>query len=60
LELKDLGWANGWGEETPEIVRICRKLHHRPPDVDHSGNRGLDNQVTCRICGYTYHYDSSG
>ena len=57
--MQDLGWKNGW-RETPEIVEKCEALHHETSDVDMGPPyRGLDHVVTCRICGYQYHYDSS-
>ncbi len=55
----DLGWANGW-EEDPEIVRKCKELKHETSNVDIGPPfRGLHHVVTCNICGYIYHYDSS-
>jgi len=57
-KVKDLGWANGWGE-TPEIVKKCRELKHTTTDVDHSHMRGTNHEVRCDICGYIYRYDSS-
>lgn len=57
-KVKNLGWANGWGD-TPEIVERCRKLKHQILDVDHSRMRGTNHEVRCDICGYVYRYDSS-
>ena len=55
----NLGWANGW-KETPEIVKKCHALGHRPIDIDRGPPfRGLDHEVRCDICGYVYHVDSS-
>ena len=54
-----LGWANGW-LEVPEIVRRCNEQGHTHSYVDRTHGRGLDNEVRCDICGYVYHYDSSG
>jgi hypothetical protein len=28
----DYGWANGWGDQTPELVRKCRELGHEVSD----------------------------
>ncbi len=58
--MEDLGWANGWSKD-PEIVTKCKQLGHKLSNVD-KGNprgRGLDNVVTCNICDYVYHYDST-
>ena len=63
-QVKDLGWANSWGslddEDVPEIVKKCRELGHRTSDVDIGPPmRGMNHVVTCQVCGYLYHYDSS-
>lgn len=52
-EIKYLGWANGWGNETPEIVLKCT---HRQK-VERTGR--CEHRHTCEICGYTYMVDSS-
>lgn len=52
-EIKYLGWANGWGNETPEIVLKCT---HRQK-VEQTGR--CEHRHTCEICGYTYMVDSS-
>jgi len=59
--VKDLGWANGW-KETPEIIKKCKELKHETinKDVSSRPGRGLHNTTRCDICGYIYHYDSSG
>ena len=56
--LKDLGWANGW-LETPEIVRICRKLHHMTSEED-CPPWSCVTLITCEDCQYIYKIDSSG
>jgi hypothetical protein len=51
-----LGYANGWGSKTPEIVLECEKLGHR----QYSKNEGRClNRYGCEICGYYYLIDSS-
>ncbi|NTU64903.1 MAG: hypothetical protein HGB05_16255 [Chloroflexi bacterium] len=68
--MKQLGWANNWytwgGKVLPEhtdkvaLLEACKAAGHRPADIDKGPpNRGLDHVVTCDICEYTYHYDSS-
>jgi len=56
----NLGWANGWKED-PAIVKRCRELGHDPMhnNLDRSMH-GLNTEVRCDVCGYVYHYDSSG
>jgi len=55
-----LGWANGWNDD-PQIVKDCKAKKHpfRERNLDPSMH-GLDHLVWCDICGYEYHYDSSG
>ena len=56
---RDLGWANDW-RETPLIVLRCRRLGHKPSDVDIGPPmRGIQHVVRCDICEYRYAYDSS-
>lgn len=60
MEIKDLGWANGWGK-TPDIVKDCRDSREKGEDHDmqgHSGGRCV-SVTTCNTCGYTYRIDSS-
>jgi len=58
-DVTDLGWANGW-KETPRIVRECQKMGHKVTCVDVGPClRGLENVVTCNLCGYVYRFDSS-
>ncbi len=55
-EVKDLGFANGWGKNTPEIVKECDKQGHR------GWSRKVGNCLTefgCGICAYKYLVDSS-
>ena len=60
LELKDLGWVNGW-TETPEIVVKCREQKHELTSTDEGHEKGYGyNDVTrCENCGYLYHCNSS-
>lgn len=56
----DLGWANGWNE-TPEIVEQCWQKNHPLNKYNHDRTQhGYDTEVRCDICGYVYHFDSSG
>jgi hypothetical protein len=58
----DFGWANGWGDQTPELVRKCRELGHEVYDKSDAPGvpyRCHTNTVRCDICGYRYKYDSS-
>jgi len=55
----NLGWENGWSE-TPEIVKRCKALGHKPQCVNQDPtHHGLKHEVRCDICGYVYWYDSS-
>ncbi len=55
-EIKNLGYANGWGK-TPEIVEKCSGKKH----VVKSEKAGrCQTKYTCIECGYTYKIDSSG
>ncbi len=56
--VQDLGWANGWGSKTPEIVLICRLLEHKVSDTSDKAF-GHTHTVRCDRCGYFYKYDSS-
>ncbi len=58
--VKNLGWANDWSEK-PDIVKKCHELKHKRIDINHDPSmHGLHHEVRCDICGYVYHYDSSG
>lgn len=58
--LKDLGWANGWNNCTPEIILECREMNHKPDYTYPQGkNRGVE-KITCLECGYFYQTDSGG
>jgi len=55
-EIICLGWANGWGSDTPEIVKNCEsKGHHQ--EASNSGR--CITIYRCRECGYYYRVDSS-
>ena len=57
-ELRDLGYANGWGEGyLPEIVRKCQDAGHKPDY--YCDRQSYRSSVTCHECGYVYYYDSS-
>jgi hypothetical protein len=66
-QYKQLGWANSWymsrmaeHSEANDILTKCRELKHPIKDKDIGPpNRGIDHLVTCEICSYQYHYDSS-
>ena len=53
IAMIDLGYANGWGKETPEIVQKCP---HR--EESRSVGRCL-REYYCLICGFKYLVDSS-
>lgn len=56
LETSDLGYANGWGDDVPEIVKNCKKAGHaRRQDVI---GRCL-HEISCAICNYKFKVDSS-
>lgn len=59
-KLKDLGWGNGWGGETPPEVLACSRARlasaHDYSDVVEAATGA--HRVVCRTCGYTYQYDS--
>ena len=65
--LKQLGWANSFYESgAPEdiekvaLIARCREQKHKTTDIDVGPRyRGMDHVVTCEVCGYVYHYDSS-
>jgi hypothetical protein len=52
-ELKSLGYANGWGDSTPELVAKCEHVGY----TKNIGN--CLNEFGCEICGYKYLVDSS-
>jgi hypothetical protein len=61
--LKDLGWCNAGGDTERKINEICSECRgngHHTKDKDMSFYRnGSKHEVTCDLCGYVYHYDSS-
>lgn len=56
-EFVDLGYANGWGTNTPEIVKECERLGHTPVSTSVANCVSL---VQCEECGYRYKVDSGG
>ena len=54
--IKNLGYANGWQNGTPEIVRQCHEKGH-PLEVANVGR--CVTKYTCKVCEYTYEIDSS-
>lgn len=56
--MKNLGYANGWGGKTPEIVKECRKKNHQP--VHTKTMERCVEMVGCDDCGYYYKIDSGG
>lgn len=59
--MRDLGWLNeGPNKERDEAKAACTALGHERTDIDVGPpHRGIDHVVTCEICGFRYHYDSS-
>jgi len=53
-KLKNLGLANSWGENIPQVVKDCK----HDLDVKNLGN--CLNEFSCEVCGYRYRVDSSG
>jgi hypothetical protein len=51
--VKDLGWANGWGE-TPAIVKACA---HKQVEVSLGS---CLSQISCLECGFTYRVRQRG
>lgn len=56
--MKNLGYINGWGGKTPEIVKECQRLKHNPPQ-EKTAMRCVE-VVGCEICNYVYYIDSGG
>lgn len=70
--MEDLGYCNGWKtsqlihnkwfplDNTPDIVKKCRKLGHKTYDTNLDlTQHGYNTLTTCEECGYCYHTDSS-
>lgn len=71
--MTDLGYCNLWEtyqfingkyeivkDFTPEIVKNCIAKAHKTNDRNNDRTRhGYDTVVSCEICGYCYHVDSS-
>lgn len=51
----DLGVANGWGQQQPEIVAECAKLEHV---LESRSVARCSNEFRCEACGYRYRIDS--
>jgi len=56
-KIKNLGWANGWEETPPDVVK-CNSLGHVLKDV--KSNWSCVTEKYCPICNYYYKIDSSG
>ena len=57
--MKDLGWANSWRSDPPEVVQ-CQAAGHPTTDVDVGAPfRGMEHVVKCEVCQIVYRYDSS-
>lgn len=53
----DYGYANGWGDWEPLLVKECKDKGHKTND--RNAGRMFDNIVWCDECKYKYKYDSS-
>lgn len=55
--LQHLGYANGWGSQTPEFVTKCREKDHLILPAKLNGR--CHTAYRCDICRYSYSVDSS-
>jgi hypothetical protein len=53
-EKQDLGYANGWKNGTPDIVKNCKH------DKKIKQIRMHVEEYSCEICGFKFKVDSSG
>lgn len=56
-------WANGWGDEQPEIVKNCTHTRDKNGNGKRSydlNSRGMLTIYLCDVCKYYYLVDSSG
>jgi hypothetical protein len=60
LEMKNLGYVNGWGKTTPLVVKECREKGHKTETSKPNGRYKPLTQYECKQCGYCYHIDSGG
>lgn len=56
-ELKDLGWANGWGEDPAEYAKHKTEGAKHPVKTSTEGS--CVTRYTCEVCGITWRVDSS-
>ena len=59
--LEDLGWDNYGGETSrriANIVKVCDEFKHKRIETN-EGVYGTQHSVSCPICAFIYHYDSS-
>ena len=56
--MKNLGYINGWGGKTPEIVKKCREKKHQPAHT--KTTMRCVEMVGCELCCYYYKIDSGG
>ena len=59
----DLGWENGWGGKTPQIIADCkaaREAGEKHETYSMKGPWNCTHEYGCRTCGYRYMVDSSG
>ena len=55
--MRNLGWANGWKKDPPEVTK-CQELGHKVRWNE--GKRMCVSVVYCKECQYEYRVDSSG
>ena len=56
--MKDFGYANGWGNKTPQLVKECDEKGHKKT-YPKSYMRCV-TIIRCEKCGYEFKIDSSG
>lgn len=55
--MSDLGYANGWGDDVPQIRLNCKASGH--VTQEETIGRCL-REVRCEVCNYKFKVDSSG